>query len=385
MNINIVKEFMRKYGVSVFPCNILSEEDDDEFNDATDKEKEHIEEVKEATNLTSEIVHGGNEATKDIINSPNSANNGIKDKSSEKEGNKGENKGEGSNKNTKSGIGNNKKDKEGNGLGNKRQDGEVKISCPVNKIKENIDNILDNRKDFNYQVETTKEATDKMVAIIKTIAKRHKGFYKSFEGGSLYDANNIARHLITNEFHLIPKDKYKKSNAKIIEFYIDTSMSVFLYKQAIISAIQLLEKQGYKCILRGCGNGFWHEDCSNDSYNVRNTLESFGVGTVPNICRVTETTAIKLCNKAEFSVIIADFDGLSSIVRVARGCNKDKVPYLLSTENRYSWDYPTEHNWVESEYDSYDMQKVFDISYVSEEEEDDDDYYYEDEDDYEDY
>ncbi len=40
-------------------------------------ESEGVDEVAEATSLSSEDVHGGNEATKDIADSPNAADNGI--------------------------------------------------------------------------------------------------------------------------------------------------------------------------------------------------------------------------------------------------------------------------------------------------------------------
>lgn len=50
-------------------------------------------------------------------------------------------------------------------------------------------------------------------------------------------------------------------------------------------------------------------------------------------------------------------------VKLAQGCNKNKVPYFLSTENRYSWSNPCEHDWVRYEYSKYDMSKVYDISY----------------------
>mgnify|MGYP001138612968 FL=1 len=110
---------------------------------------------------------------------------------------------------------------------------------------------------------------------------------------------------------------------------------------------------------------FGIKDVEDDCYGVRDTLESFRVGTIPKLCRLTLETSIKLCNSSEFSIVIADFDGLSDFVKLAQGCNKDKVPHFLSTENRYSWTNPCEHDWVSPEYCKYDMSKVYDISYLN--------------------
>ena len=59
---------------------------------------------------------------------------------------------------------------------------------------------------------------------------------------------------------------------------------------------------------------------------------------------------------------MADFDGLSSICEMAKLCQKDKVPYLLSTEDRYPWEDPTLHDWVDPELCDYNPELVFDVS-----------------------
>ncbi len=52
------------------------------------KEKENISEVKEAVTFTSETVHGGNEATKDILDSQSNAEDGEKEKNNKNSGSK---------------------------------------------------------------------------------------------------------------------------------------------------------------------------------------------------------------------------------------------------------------------------------------------------------
>lgn len=127
--------------------------------------------------------------------------------------------------------------------------------------------------------------------------------------------------------------------------------------------IQLLEKQGYECYIAACGNGFYGEDMVEDYYyHTRETLEEYRAGKVSNIACPTEKTAAKMANEAEFSIILADFDGLSSICRMANLCQKDKVPYFLSTEDRYPWEDPTYHDWVDPDMCEYDPKLVYDVS-----------------------
>ena len=69
-----------------------------------------------------------------------------------------------------------------------------------------------------------------------------------------------------------------------------------------------------------------------------------------------------MANEAEFSVILADFDGLSSICEMANLCQKDKIPYFLCTEDRYPWEDPTLHDWVDPELCDYNPELVYDVS-----------------------
>jgi len=79
-----------------------------------------------------------------------------------------------------------------------------------------------------------------------------------------------------------------------------------------------------------------------------------------------------------YSRIVADFDGLSDFVKLSEEVLYDKIPYFLSTENRYSWDVPTEHDWVDPDYSYYPLEKFFPIV------EYEDENYYGEEDDYSD-
>ena len=136
-----------------------------------------------------------------------------------------------------------------------------------------------------------------------------------------------------------------------------------LLNTLIPEVIKILEMQGYECNLAACGNGFYSKDMVEDEYyGTRKTLESYKAGHVSKIACPTAETAAKMANEAEFSIVLADFDGLSSICYMANLCQKDKVPYFLSTEDRYPWDDPTMHDWVDPDLCEYDMRKVYDVS-----------------------
>ena len=97
-------------------------------------------------------------------------------------------------------------------------------------------------------------------------------------------------------------------------------------------------------------------------YKTRKALEDYKTGKVSKIACPTPQTAAKMANEAEFSIILADFDGLSSICEMASLCKKDKIPYFLCTEDRYPWENPTLHDWVNPELCDYNPELVYDVS-----------------------
>lgn len=268
------------------------------------KEQEYIEEVVEAITYTSEDVHGGNEATGDIEDSPNASNNGINEINS-------------------------------------------------HYVESNID------IETNWYGENDCK-TDLSIYIINAVIDIYKKYSnsKTSNGYRLYDTRKIVKHLLSHQEYKIPKDKYSKSESKDVLFFIDTSGSVIDY-YTINESIKMLEKIGFNCYICGAGNGFIQEDMDDDPYGVRQTLIDIGAGKLAKIVRPSLTSAIKMANEATFSIIIADFDGLSDFVKLSLGVSKNKIPYFLSTENRYSWDNPTEHDWVEENFCYYPKERIY--------------------------
>ena len=47
---------------------------------------------------------------------------------------------------------------------------------------------------------------------------------------------------------------------------------------------------------------------------------------------------------------------------MAKLCQKDKIPYLLSTDDRYPWEEPTYQDWVDPDMCDYNKKYVYDVS-----------------------
>ena len=207
----------------------------------------------------------------------------------------------------------------------------------------------------------------KVIQIIKEISLKHSGIDKN-DGVETYDKKEMISHMLKYQNYKLLNDKYDLKDARYVQFFIDTSgvynnSSNRLLNTLIPEVIQLLEMQGYECNLAACGNGFYEKDMVDDIYyGTRKTLEDYRAGHVSKIACPTAETAAKMANEAEFSIVLADFDGLSSISYMSSLCNEDKVPYFLSTEDRYPWEKPSLHNWVDPYMCEYDMKKVYDVS-----------------------
>lgn len=407
LNLDLTWDMLiQQYSKSTANSSNIEEQESMEEDTSIDKEKEDIEEVVEASSLSSEDVHGGEEATKDIENSPNSAEDGVEEKNnSHKGGHDGEKtepsdeggsgnaetdednsksvaeevKEQSSPENSGAGYGFDKPEKESDttGAGSFTKHDE---SSKEEEIENFLSKLEDSRKPLTYNGENLR---DLFMTIIKQLSKKYRGFNKSF-GNGCYDVKKISKHLVTHEAFKVPRDKYFKNESKEVLFFLDTSGSTAWCRNALIEGIQKLESDGFICTICGAGNGLSDEDGDNDEYNVVGQLQSLGVGRLAKVVRPSIETAAKMANNATFSIILADFDGLSSFVEMSRLTRRDKIPYFFSTEHRYSWDDPCEHDWVSPDACDYPKQFIYNLDEYYEEDEDNyndwDDY--DDEDDY---
>lgn len=334
-------------------------------------------EVAPATSKTTEDTHGGDEATKEIENSPNSVNDGQnnqkENKSEKTEGSGG--KAEGSSSGETEEISKAKKEDEekesdyfvtSNGSNPSQSKPRTTPEDLQKAVEELFEEKRKKREEFKRQ--NKQEYLKKyMLEIIKKIAAQHAGIDKQ-DGSETYDKRQILQHIIKQQNYKILSDKYDLKDARYVQFFIDTSGvygcgSNKIMHELIPQVISILEKQGYECYIAACANGFYERDMTEDEYyGTRKTLEGYKSGKVSKIACPTPQTAAKMVNEAEFSVILADFDGLSSICEMANLCQKDKVPYFLCTEDRYPWENPTLHSWVNPDLCDYNLELVYDVS-----------------------
>ena len=403
----IYKDLINKYN------NGIEKKEDD-----IEKEQEEIvespedapktQEVAEPISMESEDVHGGNESSGEIKDSPNpfensdseSENNIDKEIKEEKNVKDDEKKPKEKDKKLKNNKKHNtldelrkKKRKKKNEkrrklkrkkkiekeklyyaekeLENKEADIKTNLKFGYNK---NYDQIVQKMFDDNDEKLMILKREDigeylkqKVIQIIKEISLKHSGIDKN-DGVETYDKKEMISHMLKYQNYKLLNDKYDLKDARYVQFFIDTSgvynnSSNRLLNTLIPEVIQLLEMQGYECNLAACGNGFYEKDMVDDIYyGTRKTLEDYRAGHVSKIACPTAETAAKMANEAEFSIVLADFDGLSSISYMSSLCNEDKVPYFLSTEDRYPWKKPSLHNWVDPYMCEYDMKKVYDVS-----------------------
>lgn len=322
--------------------------------------------VAPATSKTTEETHGGDEASKEIKNSPNSINGGEnsdkenKSKKTQETGEQGEE---------------DKKKKENDdeeyfittdGKNPSKKKPKTTPEELQKKVKELFEKKRKRQEDFKT-LNRQEYLKKYILEIIKKIAAAHAGIDKQ-DGSETYDKKQMLKHMLKKQNYKLLGDKYDLRDARYVQFFIDTSGvygcgSNKIMHELMPEVISLLEKQGYECYIAACGNGFYSRDMVEDEYyGTRKTLEAYKSGKVSKIACPTPSTAAKMANEAEFSIILADFDGLSSICEMAKLCQKDKVPYFLSTEDRYSWEDPTEHDWVDPELCDYDPELVFDVS-----------------------
>ena len=351
-----IKSIFRELRNAVEKSNIAenaTDIDKENENDSIESPEDapQTQEVAPATSKSTEDTHGGDEAAREIENSPNSANDG---------------------KNSK-----NTKKSEGEELPDKYYVTTDAINPSKSKPATTPENLINVAKKFlatkeeeqkNFETKNRQEYLKKYILeIIKKIAAQHAGIDKQ-DGVETYDKKQIVKHMLTHQNYRLLGDKYDLKDARYVQFFIDTSGVYGCGSNKIIQeimpvVISILEKQGYECYIAACGNGFYGRDMVEDEYyGTRRTLESYKAGIVSKIACPTPQTAAQMANDAEFSIILADFDGLSSICEMANLCQKDKVPYFLCTEDRYPWEDPTLHDWVDPDLCDYNPELVYDVS-----------------------
>jgi hypothetical protein len=282
-----------------------------------ENEEEGVKEVVEATSFTSEDVHGGKEDTKSVLDSPSCTDNGEQEKKiSDKKG--------------------------ANGKGAQSKD-DRKAAL----IKERVEILSKN------------ERTDALVKYIRDLLKKQEGD-EHIALSQNWDKKAIVRDLATGNIAHLLEDKESLTGTREILLFLDLSGSFESIRPIVREVMQALSATGYAVTVMDCGNGFNYEssltvDQGDDYYHTRPRLMRLVEGTRARVHKYFTSPsiedAIKLCNNAAFSIVFADYDGFSSIARVAAGCAEGNAPFFFDFDYRY--DEPVEHDWVDEEWSTY--------------------------------
>ncbi len=350
-----------------------SEEAFKEEVESLQKDPEGIDEVVEATSLTSEDVHGGDEATGDIEDSPNHKDDGSgKEKSDVAENASEKDKRESKGQNGKPKDSNSEEEKEpqdekddsdksesesdkkggpGDGQGTGQTSGPKKDEGAVVALEELISKF--------QQQQPCKQAEyfNKVKALLKK---------EISSGGSTKSHKIDKKGLIMDKYrckYLSMMDKKKRESDKKINLFLDMSGSISEVLDDVVQILRDLVEESYEIVLYNTANGFLRESMlskelkvKDDYYNTYSRLlglsKSLGKRvSVGDICSPCLEDAMKIVDSADTvsTLIIADYDGFSDFVALSMGVKN--IPIFLSVEDRY--DDPLDHDWVNPNFSVY--------------------------------
>ena len=346
-------------------------------------EDDEDKEVVESTTQTTEDTHGGSEATKSIENSPSSADDGEEEKDNSTSKGKGDtgtsSSGKDGNADAESSGGecsddseDTDADKEGSGTGTEFKDGEGSgVLGDTDAIKEGKDSGDNSSEVTNKIVSdlisafeegvTDRRNREAIASAFAMVLKNTKG--KSDKGNRLggWDGRAITKHYISGMLNRIPADRKRYGAVKQVTVAIDCSGSCWTYLNEINRAIRHIARF-YNVQILDCSNGFNVDKDSTvsdkDPYDNRKRLEeAFCTNTRIKMHSVITTpsieTAAKIAEQSEAFIVLADYDGYTSICRMAQQVtNPAKHPWFLDLEERY--EDPSDHDWnYDSDQDRY--------------------------------
>ena len=312
--------------------NINTEENNEGIEDKNiiQKEKEDIDEIYEVIMLMSEDVHGGNEATKDIENSPNPAESGENQQESGAMSCCCSSSDEEHDDNDSSGDGEGEESKEGKNEEIEELEDEENEEGEDEEYEEYEETGIYNKNSL-YNEAVKKAYTLKLQrAFAICIAKLAEDLSNNdTDGDDLWDVNALMLRRFTRRNILSCKKSEEKEK---IVLALDFSGSCKDYSNFFYRLARLSEK--HKDIeIFDASNGF----CEEEGYNYSLTNKE-------------DKPFSYFYNRT--IIFFGDFDGGASIVRLSK---KAKV-YWFSCEERY--DDLDEHDWCEG-YTLKDFKGVY--------------------------
>ena len=299
------------------------ENKDDKKSESVQAEDDVDKEVVEASSMTSEDVHGGNEATRSILGSPSAASAGVcSNENQEDTDNSSDNKDD--------------KEEDKNHHGGKNQKASIDLESLLTALTPEEQN----------RAKIIKAALNKLCQMVH--GKNQKGERHG------WDARAIAKHFLCHQLNRIPDDRARKGIADQVVVAIDCSGSCWEFQREIRAALKAMSKECRITIL-DCSNGFAEEKSRlvgmEDPYQNRERLEkAFCINSRIKMHKSITTPCVddaaKIAANSKLFVVLADYDGYKSICETAMTLAKDnpaKQLYFVDLEERY--EDPADHDW----------------------------------------
>ena len=297
---------------------------DDKKSESVQAEDDVDKEVVEANSMTSEDVHGGNEATRSILGSPSAASAGVcSNENQEDTDNSSDNKDD-------------KKEEDKNHKGGKNQKASIDLESLLSALTPEEQN----------RAKIIKAALNKLCQMVH--GKNQKGERHG------WDARAIAKHFLCHQLNRIPDDRARKGIADQVVVAIDCSGSCWEFQREIKAALKAMSKE-CRIVILDCSNGFTEKRSRlvgmEDPYRNRERLEKAFCINSRIVMHKTITTpcvddAAKIAANSKLFVVLADYDGYKSICETAIALDKDnpaKQLFFIDLEERY--EDPVDHDW----------------------------------------
>ena len=314
---------------------------------------------------TTEEVHGGDEATNTIEDSPSKSLDSQDEKTP---GQKGEN-GEDSTTEGFSGKPSGNKPKDGGSNGEGKGEKGSKSTDESSKHEDHAEIDGRKRSDTHSQSDvrthhivdlekltevhlSTEEYILKVVMPKIMNSIKGSGHSNRRQG---WDGSKICKHFLAGQLQKIPNDRKRRKQPGKAAIFVDLSGSIWYYISTFVEVISKLAKQGLDITLYDASNGFNYKEstgpgCKNteDPYENRARLAAKFVDRHcklhPDITTPSCEEAARIMDESEVSIIFADYDGFASFSEASFLVRKiNHVAWFIDMDCRY--EDPADHDW----------------------------------------
>lgn len=173
-----------------------------------------------------------------------------------------------------------------------------------------------------------------------------------------WDIRALSRDVCCGRDERVLRDRRWAHRPRRLALFWDQSGSCDQYFPAIANAIKEMAKFGYRCWLYDCSNGIAEteslvfrktrsdqtdEDQYDNGPRLREVAKKLNCRIDGNIIKPNADDFIKICQQADTTIVIQDYDNVQSIWLPARKITMRKCPYFIDLDRRY--EHPSQHTW----------------------------------------